>query len=259
MLNANLPFGLKRLFALRCALVALIASAATVLTIGGSSVHAQDVGFTCPMLYYHDVPSEAGLEAQLYALVRAGYKPTTVAAVLDALEGKTPPPEGCIVLTFDDALRSQHRNALPVLKRWAMNGTFYMMPGFRDGVHVYMTPDEIKDVAAAGMEIGSHTLNHASLPALRSVNPGAFFAEILVSRSELEEMIGRPIETFAYPNGAVDAPTAAEIENAGYRGAVSTIQGNWQTSGLRYWLRRYPANPWEAPSEILTRIRTTPR
>ena len=74
-----------------------------------------------------------------------------------------------------------------------------------------------------------------------------------------EEMIGRPIETFAYPNGAVDAPTAAEIENAGYRGAVSTIQGNWQTSGLRYWLRRYPANPWEAPPEILTRIRTTPR
>jgi peptidoglycan/xylan/chitin deacetylase (PgdA/CDA1 family) len=211
------------------------------------------------MLYYHDVPSEAGLEAQLFALVRAGYQPTTVAAVLDALDGKTPPPPGCIVLTFDDALRSQHRNALPVLSRWAMNGTFYMMPSFRDGVHVYMSPEEIQEVAKAGMEIGSHTLNHPSLPALRRTNPGAFFAEIHVSRTQIESLIGRPVETFAYPNGAVDAPTAAEIESAGYRGAVSTIQGNWQTSSLRYWLRRYPANPWEAPSEILTRIRTVPR
>ena len=244
---------------LRPWLAALSLAVSATLLLCRSSASAQDIGFTCPMLYYHDVPSEAGLEAQIAALVRAGYKPTTVAAVLDALEGKAAPPENCVVLTFDDALRSQHRNALPVLSRWAMSGTFYMMPAFRDGVHVYMSPEEIKEVAEAGMEIGSHTLNHPSLPALRSANLGAFFAEIHVSRSQLEEMIGRPVETFAYPNGAVDAPTAAEVENAGYRGAVSTIQGNWQSSAVRYWLRRYPANPWEAPSEILTRIRTTPR
>jgi peptidoglycan/xylan/chitin deacetylase (PgdA/CDA1 family) len=259
MRSTVLAFWPQKLFVTQCALAALIAAATATHTIGASPVSAQDIGFTCPMLYYHEVPSEAGLEAQLFALVRAGYKPTTVAAVLDALEGKTTPPEGCIVLTFDDALRSQHTNALPVLQRWAMNGTFFMMPSFRDGVHVYMTPDEIKDVASAGMEIGSHTLNHASLPDLRRRNPGAFFAEIHVSRSELEQIVGRPVETFAYPNGAVDATTVAEIENAGYRGAVTTIQGNWQSSDLRYWLRRYPANPWEDPSEILTRIRTAPR
>jgi len=106
------------------------------------------------------------------------------------------------------------------------------------------------------MEIGSHTLNHASLPALRRANLGAFFAEIVDSRSQIENLLGRPVDLFAYPNGAVDAPTAAEIESAGYRGAATTIQGAWQTSNLRYYLRRYPANPWEAPSEILTRIRS---
>ena len=130
------------------------------------------------------------------------------------------------------------------------------MPSFRDGVHVYMSPEEIQDVANAGMEIGSHTLNHASLPALRRVNLGAFFAEINVSRSQIENLIGAPVNIFAYPNGAVDAPTASEIENAGYRGAATTIQGSWQTSSRRDFLRRYPANSWEAPSEILARVRS---
>ena len=51
---------------------------------------------------------------QLNTLIRAGYRPTTMAAMLDAFDGITPVPPGCIVLTFDDALRSQHRNAIPV-------------------------------------------------------------------------------------------------------------------------------------------------
>jgi peptidoglycan/xylan/chitin deacetylase (PgdA/CDA1 family) len=238
--------------------VVLIGAGALVSTllVAPAEVFADDIGFSCPMLYYHDVPSQAGLEAQLNTLIRSGYRPTTISAVLDALDGETPPPPGCIVLTFDDALRSQHRNALPVLSRWAVNGTFFMMPSFRDGVHVYMTPEEIQEVAVSGMEIGSHTLNHANLPALRRANLGAFFAEIIVSRSQIENLIGRPVDLFAYPNGAVDAPTAAEIQSAGYRGAATTIQGAWQTSNLRYYLRRYPANSWEAPSEIVTRIRS---
>jgi peptidoglycan/xylan/chitin deacetylase (PgdA/CDA1 family) len=247
----------------RCTRIALLRMAVPVATAAFASIvvssapaFADEVGFTCPMLYYHDVPSEAGLEAQLNALIRAGYRPTTIGAMLDAFDGLTPEPPGCIVLTFDDALRSQHRNALPVLTRWAVNGTFFLMPSFRDGVHAYMSPEEIEDVANAGMEVGSHTLNHANLPALRRVNPGAFFAEINVSRSQIESLIGAPVNIFAYPNGAVDAPTAAEIENAGYRGAATTIQGSWQTSSRRYFLRRYPANPWEAPSEILTRLRS---
>ncbi len=240
---------------LRAILLGSVALVATLISTPTAAV-ADDIKFSCPMLYYHDVPSQAGLDAQINALMRAGYHPTTVSAVLDALDGDTPPPPGCIVLTFDDALRSQHRNALPVLTRWAVNGTFFMMPSFRDGVHVYMSPEEIQEVADSGMEIGSHTLNHASLPALRRANLGAFFAEIIVSRSQIENLIGRPVDLFAYPNGAVDAPTAAEIESAGYRGAATTIQGAWQTSNLRYYLRRYPANPWEAPSEILTRIRS---
>lgn len=233
--------------------MAALGLAGCMLTSAGG-VSAAEVGFRCPILYYHEVPSQGGLEAQLAALIRAGYIPTTLSRVLDTLDGLAPPPPGCLVLTFDDALRSQHRNALPVLTRWAVSGTFFLMPSFRDGVHAYMNTDEIRDLVTGGQEIGSHTLNHANLPALRRVNFGAFLAELVLSRGQIEALTGHSVDLFAYPNGSVDLPTATEVERAGYRGAASTIQGNWQTSGLRYFLRRVPANPWEAPSTILARL-----
>ncbi|MFN0071220.1 MAG: polysaccharide deacetylase family protein [Chloroflexota bacterium] len=233
---------------------AALATLFITFVLGPASVSAEDIRFRCPMLYYHDVPSQAGLDAQIYALMRAGYQPTTMTAVLDALDGEAPAPPGCVVLSFDDGLRSQHRNAIPVLARWAVSGTFFVMPAFRDGVHAYMSGDEIKDILAAGLEIGSHTLNHASLPALRRSNLGAFFSEIVVSKRQIEDLVGQPINLFAYPNGAVDAPTAADIAAAGYRGAASTVPGGWQSSSLRYYLRRLPASSGESPATILARL-----
>lgn len=206
------------------------------------------------MLFYHEVSGQRGLEAQIGAFVRSGYQPVSMATLVDALEGTIEPPPGCLVLTFDDGLRSQHRNALPVLTRWEISGTFFVMPGFRDGVHAYMNAEELRELAEAGMEIGSHTLNHASLPALRRWNLGAVWAELNVSRHLLEEITERPIDLFAYPNGSVDAATAAEVEAAGYRAAASTVAGTYQTLANRFVLRRIPANASEAPSNILSRM-----
>ena len=64
--------------------------------------------------------------------------------LVDALEGRTAPPPGCLVLTFDDALTSQVSSALPVLLRFAAPATFFVMPGFRDGVHRYMSPEDFR-------------------------------------------------------------------------------------------------------------------
>lgn len=214
---------------------------------------AQSVSFRCPMLYYHEVPSQLGLETHISAFVRAGYRPTTLTSVVDALDGLSPPPPGCMVLTFDDALRSQHRNALPVLNKWAMSGTFFVMPSFRDGVHAYMTPEEIREVADSGQEIGSHTLNHASLPALRQLNFGAYQSELHLSRALIEEMIGRPVDLFAYPNGAVDALTASDVAT-GYRAAASTIAGSMQSTERRYFMRRVGADPWQDPATVMAKF-----
>lgn len=207
------------------------------------------------MLYYHEVPGQAGLAAQLAAFSRAGYGPVPMGRLVEALEGRAEPPPGCLVLTFDDGLASQLRSALPVLERFGISATFFVMPDFRDGVHRYMSLDDIRALRDAGQEIGSHTLNHASLPALRRLNFGAFQAEIVQSKALLEEALGQKVDLLAYPNGAWDYATAEEVRRAGYRAAASTIAGGWQRPQDVYWLRRVRADPWESPQTVLSRLR----
>ena len=211
--------------------------------------------FRCPMLYYHEVPGQAAFAAQLAAFLQAGYRPVTMGALVNALDGWTEPPPGCLVLTFDDALASQMSGALPVLLRFQVPATFFVMPAFRDGVHRYMGFDDFRALRDAGMEVGSHTLNHATLPILFRLNFGALQSELVSSKRILEEQLGQPVELLAYPNGSWDYPTADEVRRVGYRAAASTMPGGWQRPEDLYWLRRFRADPWEAPGTVLARIR----
>jgi len=75
-------------------------------------------------------------------------------------------------------------------------------------------------LAAAGMEIGSHTLSH---PMLSRASQQTAFEEISESRCLLGEVIQKPVWAFAYPFGDPDSVTAREIDmaqSAGYRCAV---------------------------------------
>ena len=211
--------------------------------------------FRCPMLYYHEVPGQAGLAAQLATFLQAGYRPVTLGRMVDGLEGRAEPPPGCLVLTFDDALASQMSGALPILLRFGVPATFFVMPGFRDGVHRYMSSDDFRALRDAGMEIGSHTLHHASLPYLLRANYGAFQSEVILSKQFLEDELGQTVDLLAYPNGSWDYPTADEVRKAGYRAAASTMPGSWQRPEDRYWLRRIRADAWEPPGVVLARLR----
>jgi peptidoglycan/xylan/chitin deacetylase (PgdA/CDA1 family) len=216
---------------------------------------AAPVPVRCPMLYYHEVPGQAGLAAQLTAFLQAGYRPVAMGQLAAALDGRFELPPGCMVLTFDDGLASQLTGALPVLLRFAVPATFFVMPGFTDRVHRYMSLDDFRTLRDSGMEIGSHTLNHASLPPLLRFNLGAFQAEVVTSKAILERELGVRIDLFAYPNGAWDYLSADEVRKAGYLAAASTLPGGVQRPEERYWLRRFRADSWEAPATVLARLR----
>ncbi len=209
----------------------------------------------CPMLYYHDIPTQAGLAAQVAAFLQSGYRPVTMGRLVSALSGRGEPPPNCLVLTFDDGLASQITNGLPVLLRFDVPATFFVMPGgFQDGVHHYMNGDDFRTLHDAGFELGAHTLNHAHLPNLLKLNLSAFQAEVVDSKTLLERELGRPVDLFAYPNGAFDAPTVQEIRRAGYLAAASTRPGAWQRSEELYMLHRIGANSWESPATVLQRL-----
>jgi peptidoglycan/xylan/chitin deacetylase (PgdA/CDA1 family) len=86
--------------------------------------------------------------------------------------------------------------------------------------HRAMTDAELERLAAGGLvEIGAHTENH---PALTALEPAEQAAEIAHSKSRLETVLGRQVESFAYPYGLHDERTVAAVQQAGFRWACTT-------------------------------------
>jgi peptidoglycan/xylan/chitin deacetylase (PgdA/CDA1 family) len=81
-----------------------------------------------------------------------------------------------------------------------------------------MTWPELAELGEAGWEIGSHTRTHARLTTL---GDDPLDAELRASRAELEDALGRPCHSLAYPYGAVDARVAGAARRAGYAAAAS--------------------------------------
>jgi peptidoglycan/xylan/chitin deacetylase (PgdA/CDA1 family) len=78
---------------------------------------------------------------------------------------------------------------------------------------------DVRALVESGFELGFHTRRHDFLPLL---DDGALAAAMHEGRAELEELAGRPLDTFAYPHGDVDARVAQAARQAGYRYGFTT-------------------------------------
>ncbi|HEY1296634.1 MAG TPA: polysaccharide deacetylase family protein [Chloroflexota bacterium] len=174
---------------------------------------------TCGVLYTHEVPSAVIFRQFVVGLIRAGLRPVSFAAVDASMSGQANLPSGCIVLSFDDSLASQLRNAVPVLTDLNISAMFFVMPGFHDGVHQYMDDVGIRALQSAGQVVGAHTCHHATLPLLA---PSPMMAELADCKRQIENIIGVPVRYLAYPNGAVNQSVLSAVIQAGYRAAFTT-------------------------------------
>lgn len=180
------------------------------------------------------MPTTSLIERVVRTSLREGRAPVTVGELGAIMQGDRDLPDTPLFsLTFDDGYLIQYQQAVPVLDRYSIPGTFFVMgTGWQgDGVHTYMRPAQIQELAARGHEIGSHTVNHANLVSLRVRNSGAYLGEIFSSKAQLEELIQAEVGSFCYPNGAYNPPIVADVGSV-YRVAASEIPGRVQTSAL---------------------------
>lgn len=186
-------------------------------------------------------------ERQLSLLHRRGFRGVTLSdAVAGGRSGRA------LAVTFDDAYRSVREIARPILDRFGMVASVYVptswagrqepmsWPGIDQwvgGPHeselTCMDWDELRSLADAGWEVGSHTRSHPRLP---EVADARLTDELAGSRSDCERGMGRTCDTLAYPYGAVDDRVVAAAERAGYRYAVTLPQGLHTPSAL-HWPR----------------------
>lgn len=171
--------------------------------------------------------------AQMDWLRRMGGHTVTLEQVMAALHGGPALPRRSVVLTFDDGHDDFATSAVPILLADGFVATNFVNTGFI-GHPSYMTAAQVQQVAAEGMVIGDHTVNHVDLSGLPNQ---AVRTEIAVDRAELEKLVGRPILDFAYPFGDYSAGVVAIVAALGFRDAVTVNLGNTE------WL----AKPFEMP------------
>jgi len=208
------------------------------------------------------------LEQQLEFLVERGYRGATFAEAVIA-----PPHRKTLAITFDDGYRSV-RQAVPILSRLGLVGTVFVVtkwPGsdapmvwpnndrWLGGPHEHelmpLSWKELRSLADAGWEIGSHTCSH---PNLRAVDDSRLGDELAASRRACEERLARRCVSIAYPYGEADARVINAAKEAGYSaGAAMTWRlrrggpldcprvGVRRTETFEYWQQRVaPMKRW---------------
>jgi peptidoglycan/xylan/chitin deacetylase (PgdA/CDA1 family) len=209
----------------------------------------------CPVLYTHEIASQAIFRRFVVGMLNAGYQPISLATLDAAMVGSIDPPRRCVLLTFDDSLLSQYLNAVPVLLDTGVPAVFFALPGFADGVHRYMGTPELQTVAADGFDVELHTCNHANLPVLARRNLLAFYAELQDCRHILEGIVGVPVNYVAYPSGAYDATVLDAVARFGFRAGFTTRASALLNSRSPYTLPRIRYDPSESAAAVIGRIR----
>jgi peptidoglycan/xylan/chitin deacetylase (PgdA/CDA1 family) len=171
--------------------------------------------------------------AQMNYLAKNGYHPIKLDDIFDNLYYGMALPKLPIVISFDDGYEDNYTDAFPILLRHHFVAEVNIITGMIG--HSYLTWNQIRQMAASGFEIGSHTIHHISLA---SVSEQTAEQELAESKATLQQQLQMPIQFFCYPSGEpFHSGTAARrafitslLAQDGYVGALldpgleSTIQ-----------------------------------
>ena len=173
--------------------------------------------------YGLSVPPEM-FEAQLKLLSDYGFSTITLRELYEYLAlGKTL-PDNAVVLTFDDGYVDNYTNAFPLLQKYGMRGTFFVLTGpADDGNPTYLSWDMVQAMSDAGMDIQLHSRDHLDM---RNRSYEWLVFQIIGGRQSIEGHTGKPVIFMAYPSGKYDANVARFLQDTHFWGAVTTSFGS---------------------------------
>ena len=197
------------------------------------------------VLNYHQVGSNFTplcvptnlFDEQMAYLKDNGYVTITPEELYEGLEGSITLPERPVLITFDDGYVDNYNNALPILKKYGMRATIFIVPAFTGNNANYLNWDQLKEMERNGITIQSHTLNHR---ALEELPDDEIRAELLNSKIMLEKNLGHPIDFLAYPTGTYNLHIAGIAKDVGYKASFTIKYGNVDKGSNIYALERVP-------------------
>ena len=190
------------------------------------------------VITYHAVDRSPGplsvapalLREHLDQIVDAGLPTLTVSELAAGLASGTL-PERAVALTFDDAFASVVEHAAPLLAERGQRATVFVVAGAIGGTNVWPTQppgtpvapladaEQLRSLAAAGWEIGSHGTQHEPLAGILAADART---EIVDSRATLEQVLQLDVHSFALPYGALPGAEARYLLRQTYDAVCTT-------------------------------------
>jgi peptidoglycan/xylan/chitin deacetylase (PgdA/CDA1 family) len=190
-------------------------------------------GAAVPILMYHAVADRPSREAlgfsvrpaafaeQMDVLGAAGCTPLTTRQLAAAWRDGEPLPARPVLITFDDGYEGVHRYALPVLVNHGFAASLFASTGWLRGrgpadqapgaPDTMLSFDQVRDLAASGVEIGGHSHGH---PELDQLDDRRLRFEVLRCQEILAEELGAAPVSFAYPYGYSDRRVRRVVRRA---------------------------------------------
>lgn len=198
-----------------------------------------------PVLSPYGVPPET-FARQLDFLSRAGFSFVTPDVAANFLRFGAPLPKKAVLLTFDDGYEELFQLARDVLYPRKIQAVAFAVTGIESTTNEWdqaygagrlalLTRPQLRELAALGVEIGSHSRTHREMPLLDELElkeEAASSADDLVAAG-----VPRP-RFFAYPFAAADERTRRATQDSGYLAAFGCRTGYVRFASDRFELPR---------------------
>jgi peptidoglycan/xylan/chitin deacetylase (PgdA/CDA1 family) len=213
--------------------------------------------------YYRTATSPALFAAHMELLRAQGYEVLGLQAGLEKFRRENSAAAKLAVITFDDGFQDFFTAALPVLRKHNFGATVFLPTAFIGRERrefkgrACMTWDEVRESQKAGIEFGSHTVNH---PKLYELGLPQIRAELKESRTAIENVLGQPVRSFAYPYAFPSADRAfvnafvEALKETGYVCNVTTKIGRAGKNDDPFILKRLPINSADDEALFLAKL-----
>jgi len=202
----------------------------------GTFVTVLYFNYVPPILMYHSITPDVAagtmlavtaetFEKQMSFLARHRYNVISVEELAGLIRSKQKIPRNTVALTFDDGYKDNFTYAFPILKKYGLTATFFVIVQEVGRLQQdRVSWDQIREMHTSKVfSIGSHCIGPEPLINLKSVQEVKY--QIVDSKKILQQRLGSPVSVFSYPEGHFTEAIRQVVIDAGYQAAVATNPG----------------------------------
>ncbi len=192
-----------------------------------------------PVLTYHHFAEDctspfciptALFDQQMRYLKENGYRVITMGELLGFMQYRHALPKRSVVIAMDDGNRSAYTIGYPILKKYGFTATLFIYTDFVGVSKNAITWDQLREMKAAGFEIGSHTKSHSDLTKQREGEDDKSYmarvkSELLGSKNIVDKKLGQDTTYLAFPYGRYNETILGLSDQVGYKMGFSVKRG----------------------------------